>query len=227
MIANFKMSYADLVQLGDKALNLYDRDNMDLQRFGITLTERSIIEAQTNNLRHFPTDEELRGLQVSFTAKKDEARVALLKGISDIMFRVNRLYGNNSPEYRRYGTKDMYTQDDANLVLIGYRVHRVALEQLASLSQKGLTNIELTEFKTKVEQFDNAIDQKSVAVRTRDSTQQDRLIIANELYLAIVELFAAGKQLYEGVDDARYNDYVIYTRSSEETTNSMPEEDSE
>jgi hypothetical protein len=143
------------------------------------------------------------------------------------MFRVNRLYGNTSPEYRRYGTKDMYTQDDANLVLIGYRVHRVALEQLQELSNKGLNMTELTDFKHKVEQFDDAIDEKSAAVRTRDSTQQDRLTIANDLYLGIVELFAAGKQLYEGIDEAKYNDYIIYTRSSDDATNSMPTEEEE
>lgn len=209
----FKMSYGELVQLGDKAISLYDRDIADLQRFGIAASDRLALKNETDAFRTFPTDEEVLGVQTQATAEKDSLRTFVLKSISDIMLRAKLVFGANTPQYQRFATKEMHGEDDANVARIARRVHRVATELLPSLAVRGLTQAELDGFIALIEQFDIAIDAKESAVRQRDIMQQERQEFATQLYKRIVELFDIGKQVYDGVNEAKYNDYIIYNNN--------------
>lgn len=204
------LSFADLIQLGDTAIMLFDRDSADLTKFGVSVTERTAIKTKTDALRHFKTDEEILGLQTLATATKDEARTKVLKGISDIMLRAKLVFSTGSPVYNSFSTKEMHTEDDANVVRIAYRVHRLATDYLPQLSARGLAQTELDDLLVHITSFDNAIDSKENAVRDRNTATQTRNQLSDELIKLISELFAIGKQVYEGVDASKYNDYIMY-----------------
>ncbi len=205
-----KLSFAGIIQLGDSAIQLFDRDAADLLKFGIGANDRATIKTKTDLLRHFKTDEELLGLQTQATADKDSMRTKVLKQISDIMLRVKLVYTINSPIYNSFGTKEMHAEDDANVVRIAYRVHRLATENLQNLSARGLTQIELDDFMTQIIDLDNAIDKKEQAVRNRNTSTQARNKLSEEVYRLVADLYSIGKQVYEGIDEARYNDYLLY-----------------
>lgn len=213
IIAKFGMSYADLVQLADKAADLVLRDAQELQSFGVAPADRIFITTEADRLRLFPTDQELLGTQTFATANKESIKALLQKTISEIMLRVKIISGMSSPAYNRYDTSDLHKGSDAEMVRLAYRVHRVATEDFAVLSRRGLTQQDLDTFLINIKAFDDAIDAKEKASRNRDRSQQERVLIANGLYDKIVEVFECGKAVFN-TDPARYNDYIIYDNTS-------------
>ena len=213
IIAKFGMSYAELVQLADKAADLILRDAQELQSFGVVPADRIFITTEADHLRLFPTDQELLGTQAFATANKESIKALLQKTISEIMLRVKIISGMSSPAYNRYDTSDLHKGSDADMVRLAYRVHRVATEDFTVLSTRGLTQQNLDDFLINVKAFDDAIDAKEKASRNRDRSQQERVLIANGLYDKIVEVFECGKAVFN-TDPARYNDYIIYDSTS-------------
>jgi hypothetical protein len=220
---NFTMSYAELVQLGDRSSALIANDLLALALFGVSAADQTFISTETNALRNFPTDQELLGTQSILTAVKDENRSILKKQVSNIMIRIKIIFGQNSPQYNRYDTTDMHSCNDADMVRIADRVYRVAIEDFAALTTRGLTQQELDDMLTQNRLFDKSIDDKEKAVRDRDRAQQQRVDMANTLYAKIVEVFECGKAVFES-DPARQNDYVIYDSPSkpEDKTKKAP-----
>ncbi len=207
----FRMSYADLMQLGDKAVLLITRDAVPLLTYGVTPAVKTFISTNTQALKDFPTDEELEGTVTDATQIKDASADALKVGIRSIMVRVKKGFGESSGKFRKFGTAGMDNMTDNDLLKCGKRVVRMAtLFQPALAVPTGLTVAMITALNTKVTDFDNNIDVQDTAVRDRDIATEDRIELGNTLYAKIVEVFDAGKDYWETLDESKYNDYVIY-----------------
>lgn len=216
------ISYGQLSQLGDVAVNLANRDMADLSRFGIDETFVANLKQKNIDFKNFPTDEEFSGFTSKKTSEKDALRDNVQKAISDIMVRVKNKYGISSPDYKRFSSSNMYDETDSNLVRIARRVSRMATEYLNDLYEKGLRQNEIDDLNNKIDLFDKSIEIKDVAVQDRDNATQKRAIMANELYSLISELFDYGKQQYVDKDEAKYNDYVIYSNQTNSSTAPEP-----
>ena len=55
---DFNMSYSDLMQLGDQAVILAERDATELAVYALTPEKISILQQKTQALKDIPTDEE-------------------------------------------------------------------------------------------------------------------------------------------------------------------------
>lgn len=212
------ISYGQLSQLGDVAVSLANRDMIDLVRFGINEIFSANLKQKNIDFKNFPTDEEFSGFTSKKTSEKDALRDSVHKGISDIMVRVKNKYGISSPDYKRFSSSNMYDETDSNLVRIARRVSRMANEYLDDLYEKGLRQSEIDELSNKIDLFDKSIEVKDIAVQDRDNATQRRAIMANELYSLISELFDYGKQQYVDKDEAKYNDYIIYSNQTNSST---------
>lgn len=215
----FQMSYADLMQLGDKADDLITRDLVELTPYGVDATFQSDLATMTQELKDFPTDEELQGDVSDLTETKDAAADAVKVDIRSIMVRAKNGFGESSAKYRRFGTKGMDDMTDNDLVKCGKRVVRTATLFLTQLASKGLTATMISDLNDKVTIFDDAIDAQDDAIRLRDTATEDRLELGNELYKKIVELFDFGKDYWVTRDEAKYNDYIIYEGGSSPGSN--------
>lgn len=218
------MSYGNLIQLVDSSISLGLRDIAELSKFGIDNEFIDTLKEKNLAFKNFPTDEEFKGLSIKKTAKKDELRTAVHKGISDIMIRVKNKYGMPSPDYNRFGTSGLYDESDSDFVRSSRRVTRLATEYLDELYNKGLRQAEIDELNEKINLFDNSIDIKDQSVKDRDTATQKRAAFANELYKLVNELCDYGKQVFYDSDEAKYNDYVIYAnqnKSNAENSNGI------
>lgn len=204
------MSDADLAQLGDKAVDLIERDAAELLAYGIDNEDSSFIAEQTQLFKDFPTDEELEGEVSTKTELKDAAADEVKVAVRSIMVRAKNKYGDQSGKYRKFGTKGMDDLDDNNLHRLGKRVVRVATEFLEELEEEGLTQDIIDDLAAKNALFDDGIDDKDEAVRERDISTEDRIELGNLLYEKIVKVFDSGKDYWVNKDEAKYNDYVIY-----------------
>lgn len=212
------ISYGELSQLGDVGVSLANRDMNDLARFGIDEEFIANLKQKNIDFKNFPTDEEFSGFTSKKTSEKDALRDGVQKGISDIMVRVKNKYGISSPDYKRFSSSNMYNETDSDLVRTARRVIRLATEYLNDLYEKGLRQSEIDELSSKIDLFDKSIEVKDIAVQDRDNATQKRAIMANKLYSLISELFDYGKQQYVDKDEAKYNDYVIYSNQTSSST---------
>jgi hypothetical protein len=57
--------------------------------------------------------------------------------------------------------------------------------------------------------LDKAIDDIEDKIENRDLETQDRVQKGNALWAEMSKLSSIGKSVYEDIDEARYNDYVL------------------
>lgn len=210
----FKMSYASLMQLGDKAVDLIARDAAELAGYGVDAAAKQFIEDKTQELKDFPTDEEYEGAVSVATETKDGTADEVKVAIRSIMVRAKNGFTEKSGKYRRFGTKGMDELTDKELITRGKRVVRIGTIYLAELASKGLTALIITGLNTLVLRFDDELDAQDDAIRVRDIATEDRLELGNVLYAKIVEVFGFGKDYWVTRNESKYNDYVIYDTAS-------------
>lgn len=208
---NFSMSYPALMQLGDKAVSLINRDAAELAIYGIDGTVLFFINTKTQELKDFPTDDEFLGAVTDATEIKDALADQVKVAVRSIMVRAKNGFGEGSGKYNRFGTLGMNNLSDIELLQCGKRVVRMATLFLPLLAAKGLTQQMINDLATSTAQFDNAIDAQDDAVRLRDSNTAERAELGNLLYNKIVEVFEDGKDYWFTRNEAKYNDYVLYT----------------
>lgn len=214
----FTLTYADLMQLGDKTERLIKRDSADLALYGVDNGILNNIALLTKTFKEYPSDAELLGLVSEATKDKDEKRTIIHIQISAIMIRVKNKFGISSATYKRFSTSELSNLSDEEMVHTARRVVRLATEYLPALSEKGLTQDMIDTLSTDTVIFDNSIDAKASAVEIRDRSTQERVTIANNLYTAISEIFDYGKEHYYTRDEAKYNDYLIYEYSTDSSS---------
>jgi len=210
VIPLFQMAYGDLAQLGDKGVDLIERDAAVLLPYGVDDNYKTELEGLTEQLKEFPTDEELQGNVTDLTETKDASADTVKVDIRSVMVRVKNRFGEKTGKYRMFGTAGMDEMTDSNLHKCGKRVVRMATKFLTQLASKGLTQGMIDDLALKVSTFDDDIDAQDDAIRARDNSTEDRLELGNELYNKIVELFDFGKDYWITRSESNYNDYVIY-----------------
>jgi len=218
----YSMPYGTLVQLGDKAESLCERDADILIEYGINEGKRTTLKNKTQELKDMPTDEELLSLSVLLTQEKNDYAEKVKEGIRKIMVRVKNVYGDKSPQYKRFGTKGLDKMSDNDICRCAKRVVRTATEYLDVLADKGLTQEEIAELESNNQVFDDKIDEKDNAVRERDIATENRIHTANELYALICEIFDYGKNHWYSRGEAKYNDYIIYDHASKKDDVKVP-----
>lgn len=210
----FNMSYASLMQLGDKTVQLIERDETELENYGVNDALKKEIMLKTEALKEMSSDEELLSevsLQTSFKNKHAEN---IRNAIRMIAVRAKNIFGEKSPQYKRFGIKDMDKMNDNDLYRCAKRVVRTAESYLTELSAKGLKQDEIDALTNMAQIFDDSIDTKEQAVRMRDIATEERIRLANELYKLITEVFDYGKTHWHTREESKYNDYVVYESSS-------------
>jgi hypothetical protein len=213
-LPNFKFSFAELMQLGDKGVQLIAQDTAILLNYGVDGAYKTGLEAKIQALKDFKTDEELEGAIKNLTEIKDQLADTVKVGIRSVMVRVKQVFAENTGNYARFGTKGMDQMNNVDLVKCGYRVVRLATEFLAQLAPKGLTQPMITALETAVKEFDTGYDAQQDAKRKRISVTSDRVKLGNEVYAMLTELFDYGKDYWVSRDAARYKDYIIYNTAT-------------
>lgn len=206
----FNMTYGELLTLADDVKKLAERDAVELKEYGITHTSIAALQTKIEAFRAIESDVYHEGQVSVLTRNKNAIRNTLQEKLSSMMVRVKNLYGQNSPEYARFGTTNAQHLSDSDFVRMLRTATRVAEAYKDSLATKGFTDTHLEELSSQLEAFDEAITEKHHAEKERDTATQKRAQTANELYDIVSEICDYGKDYYFSRDEAKYNDYVIY-----------------
>ena len=211
---DYNMSYSSLMQLGDEAVILANRDATELAVYGLTPAKISLLQLKTQALKDMRTDEELLAKVSIATNDKNDFADQVRNAVRSIMVRVKVEFGEKSPEYNSFGVKSLDKLTDNDLYRCAKRVTREATVYLPQLSGRGLTQGEIDDLENTAQTFDDKIDLKDTAIKNRDIATEQRIKLSNELYKLITEVFEYGKDWWYSREEAKYNDYIIYDQVS-------------
>lgn len=209
-IRDYRFSDGKLKQEGDKVSTSVTRDIIEFNARGVTDTTVTDFITMIEDFDNLPTDVELQGDVMVATEKKDNGREVLSVAIKTIRTMAENTWGAKAPKLRIYGVEGMDDMTDNDLHRCGKRVIRVATAQLADLAAEGLTIGIITDLSTKNLDFDERIDFQQDRIQVRDIATQTRIDSGNVVYKEMMRLCNIGKDIWASVNEAKYNDYVIY-----------------
>jgi hypothetical protein len=174
-------------------------------------------EQDKDAFKNLPTDDELLADQQDTTDIKNKQADAIKVQIRTIMTAAKSLFGEGSAKYNRFGTKGMDTLSDAELLKCTRRVVRTCDNFAALLATKGVTAAIVTNLTAMATDFEEAIDNQLDAINDRNIAGEERVEMGNALYKQMASIADTGKDIWVTVNEAKYNDYVIYNTKSGES----------
>ncbi len=208
---NFAMSFAELEQFVRNVISSMRRDDAEFANYGVDSNAIDDFENLCNLFEEIPTDEELEGIVTITTQEKDAKADELRVSTREITTRVEVKFGENSGQYRSCGVENLTKLSDSSLLRCGRRVHRRGADMLADLASEGLTQQILDDYNALNQEFEEALDNKDDAVKDRDISTDNRVQKANDLYTFLSNYCNYGKRIWVNTNEAKYNDYVIYS----------------
>jgi hypothetical protein len=216
LVRDYIFSDGFLKQKADDITGSVQRDSNEFATRGVTAATITAFQTSISSFDNTQTDKELQGA-VSVTTDAKNAFASNLKtAVRTIRTMAENKLGLTNGLYRSFGFEGMDEMPDEQLYRLGKRVAREATAQLANLASEGLTGAMITNLTTENTSFDTAIDTQETAIKNRDIKTQDRIEKGNVVYKEVVRLCNTGKDIWATVDEAKYNDYVIYDTPSGE-----------
>jgi hypothetical protein len=205
---HYPMSDAGLKQKSDDIAGSINRDLADFAVRKITATHVTDLKNLASDFANHSTDEELEGEVINATANKDAVMASVRLAIKPIRNMAENVYGTGG-KYRSFGFEGMADMNAEDLFRLAKRVVRMGTKYLTDLAPEGLTAAQLTALQTLANSLDASLDAIDDAVKNRDIETQDRIIKGNKLWDVLSKLAGIGKSIYEDVNEAKYNDYVL------------------
>lgn len=209
-VRSYSMSDAELCLLASNFIVYMTRDATEFAARGVDSIAITAFETLGNAFEIFPTDEEYVGLITIEVTLKNNLRAEILEAIQSISGYFEQTWGLDSGQYKRLGIKNIHSASDAVFLVRAREVARIAGEYLADLTGIGLTQAMIDSLETKAQSFEsklNAINEKKAL---RDEKARERTEKGNELYSYVKQYSMIGKLIWENIDEAKFNDYVIY-----------------
>ena len=227
MTTSFNFSMGTLTQRADRIDNLLERDAEQLSPLGYDETFRTNFKTNVTAFRQMPSDNYWLGQQTLKTDAKNKAYAQVKELLSTLRFRCKYALGEQSVEYKAIRFNKLKDVKAADLINLANHICTTCREMLDKLASRNITEETLTEIEAAVTVLDDAIDEQQTLISTREAKTVERERAANEIYRSITEICEAGKDIWEGVNEAYYNDYVIYGSKDTIEEDEPVEEDEE
>ena len=210
IFSQIHMSYAELIVTCTSINTFMTRDSTEFATFGTDSADIIAFLTKITDFEALPTDTELASIMITSTAAKNTLATdlrTLLRGVSE---RARLAFGINDGRYILFHSGDLSKMPDSDLLTFSRMVKRSADIHHTELLTFGLTALMITALDTKSDDFEAAINAQLSAIASRDIATNNRSAKALELYNMMISYCETGKVIWNGVNDAKYNDYVIF-----------------
>ena len=214
LIRNFNLTDAALKQKADEMINLLDRDFVEFAERGYNAAAKSQFIEKRDAITSFLPDEILEAEKILATEKKEATRSALEKTMRTILNMAANYFGSQSAKYRAFGSRNLTRQREFDLAR-NYKIMVFkATQNLAEMTEEGLTQTLIDRLQLQGETFNQALDEVVQAIINRDIATEKRIEALNALYRLVAKYAGIGKDIFYETNEAKYNDYVIYDTQS-------------
>jgi hypothetical protein len=207
---HFHFNYAEFSREMGVKVKLLERDLDVFREFGYDEQNVQNLEKLVNGFSNFPTDEELEGDVMIATEKKNQLAEELRDFIKKVMVRVDLVFGNENPHYRKFGANNLSRLTDESLYRAGRRVSRVGVIYLEKLKHTGLHEEELGRLSELAGRFEEALECQRDRSADREIASVERADLANRIYREVSAFCNVGREIWKKTNEARYNDYILY-----------------
>jgi hypothetical protein len=209
-IRDFRFPDGTLVQITDGVLIAVGRDGAEFTKRKVDPAKSVGLKILRDDFSNFPIDDYYAGEQGIKTEAKDLARARLTTALRTVFTAAENVFGIKSKQYKQFGNAAITRLTDDELIRNSRNVVLTATRYLTQLTPEGITAMLLTDIDALIKTFDDAVDAQLTSVRERDIATADRIEKGNALYSALVKICNTGKDIWYEVNEAKYNDYVIY-----------------
>ena len=214
-VALINMSYAELITCCDAVQAFMVRDTTEFAGYGVDTADITAFLTKITAFVDLPTDNEVAAVMIDATDLKNslanDVRV-MLRSFSE---RARLTFADDRGKYGLFHTKDLSKLPDSDLHLFGREVKRTATLYATELAAGGLTTAMITALDTKLDDFEAALTDQKKAIAARDAATTNRSAKAIELYGLLTTHCETGRVIWNGVNQAYYNDYVIFGPSGQ------------
>jgi len=213
---DYRFTDGKLEQTGDGIIAAFERDMAEFTARGLKAERKDNLILLRNDFADFAPDDFYLGEQGIKTEAKDLARARLITPLRTVFTAAENVFGVKSAQYKQFGNASLTKLTDDNLIRNARNVVVTATKYLAELVTEGITEAKLTEVTGFIKAFDDAVDAQLAAQREREIAVGDRVEKGNAFYRELVKISNTGKDIWYEVNEAKYNDYVIYNTSTGE-----------
>lgn len=224
-VREYRFPDAELIQKSDDILNSAIRDSQEFDKVGYTSAKRSAFRLLRNTFADLPADCSFEGSKISATQNRNHISSQLELKLRIIYTIFENKWGKNDGRYKELGNRSISRLNDEQLFRTARGVKATSLKYLNDLKDDGLTDSLISELDNLIQLYDDSIDSQREAVRLRDINTEERVAAGNRLYKELVKICSFGKVIWYSVNEAKYNDYIIYNTTSgksEEEETPMP-----
>ena len=213
-VRDYSMTDAELMMYASNLVTFITRDSVQFEDYGVDAAAITAFETLGNQFEVFPPDLYYQADLSVATQTKDNSRSTLILETRKITNRALMKWGENSPEYKKFGVKGISNMTDKQLLATSRLVVHTAGEYLSALASDGLTQAMIDDYEDVTEQFEVDLNAVSTAIAVRDKKREERVTLGNRLYSYVTKYCTFGKTIWDKVDAAYYDDYIIYTEKS-------------
>lgn len=206
----FNFSYGELSQRCDRVSELMTRDAAEFANIGYNAEYITAFTTKTVAFKTLESDTYWQGQQMLKTDNKNNIRRRLSNLISEFRFRAKLALGEESVEYRSFRFSRLANLDENQLIIYASHITKTATPMLEKLAIRRIDEATLQEIEAEAQELDNAIDEQKAAISLREQKSFERMAVANDLYTIMSEVCEVGKRIWEGTNEAFYDDYLIY-----------------
>lgn len=207
---NYNMPDADLCMFASNLVLTMTRDQAQFTTRGITAANVTTFKALGDAYEVYPPDNYYLQDYLLAVETKNTTRESCTLKLRAIIGYAKIKWGVGSPQVKKFGAGDMTSQGDKSFLVTCRMGIKVANDYLADLTPIGLTALMITDLTTAANLLETNLNSIATAQENRDLKTQDRINKGNELYSFVAKYCEIGKIIWEDVDPAKYNDYVIY-----------------
>ena len=206
----YNISNAELMFLVGDFVVYMTRDATEFAARGVDSLAITAFETLGNAFEIFPPDEYYSAQVTAEVEAKNTARenaFALAQKISGFF---EQQWGLDSWQYKQLGIKGLINASDDKFKSVCRNVVATAEDQLANLTAIGLTQADIDNLEAEAQTMEDEGHEIKEKVALRDSKTQERSEKGNELFSYVKKYSTIGKLIWENIDEAKYNDYIIY-----------------
>ncbi len=210
----FDFSYAELMAQALEKQAFLERDQDELAVKGITADNLAEYATKMAAFQAINDDGVFKALESEAVQIRNAAQEALGVKLRNIAGTAANVLGDKSAQYRTFGYDKIAGAEPPLFLLQAEIIADRADAYRPQLDTKGIDGDYIAAVRTDITAFQQTIKDVATAAGNRDVATQTRRAAANTLYDIIVNLADLAKILYVDTNEAKYNDYIIYHKSS-------------
>ena len=211
---DYKITDSELSEFSGLLCTYMTRDLSEFITYGVTAEDISALRTLQENFENFPQDSVSKQELALAIENKNLIRESLHKFNKSMALRVELKHGKNSIPYKHLEFLDISRLPDDGFIARTRNIYSYMKAHKSEYIIEGLTEQLLTDMNNLIIQFDNATETANTKNTDRKIITLERVKMGNELYTIVARYCEIGKTIWDGVNPAKYENYVIYTPSA-------------